>query len=164
MFRKIMQISDVLMYRYFELLTDMQRDEIAKLKADVAAGLRDPMELKMDLGRRIVADFHSEADAQAAHDAFNREVRQGLEPADTETVDLPPQAGTPDKIRLDKLLATLSMAPSVTEASRRIKAGALEVNGTVYRELNLDGRAFANGTSNTLVIRAGKQWKRVRLV
>jgi tyrosyl-tRNA synthetase len=164
MFRKIMQISDVLMYRYFELLTDMQRDEIAKLKADVAAGLRDPMELKMDLGRRIVADFHSEADAQAAHDAFSREVRQGLEPADTETVDLPPQAGTPDKIRLDKLLATLSMAPSVTEASRRIKAGALEVNGTVYRELNLDGRAFANGTSNTLVIRAGKQWKRVRLV
>ena len=163
MFRKIMQISDELMYRYFELLTDVPLNEIEGLKAEIAAGARDPMALKMDLGRRIVADFHSDADAQAAYEAFNREVRQGLEPADTETVDLPPHAGTPDKIRLDKLLATLSMAPSVTEASRRIKAGALEVNGTVYRDLHLDGTAFANSGNNTLVIRAGKQWKRVRL-
>ena len=55
-------------------------------------GRQDPMEVKMELGRRIVADFHSQADADAAYDAFNREVRQGLKPADTETVDLPAEA------------------------------------------------------------------------
>lgn len=163
MFRKIMQISDELMYRYFELLTDLQMAEIGRLKAAVAAGEKDPMELKMDLGRRIVADFHSAGAAAEAHDAFNREVRQGLEPADTETVDLPPQAGTPDKIRLDKLLAVLAMAPSVTEATRRVKAGAVEVNGTVQKDLTFDASPVLDGADRILVIRAGKQWKRIRL-
>jgi tyrosyl-tRNA synthetase len=163
MFRKIMQVSDELMYRYFELLTDLPLNQIEGLKAAVAAGEKDPMEVKMELGRRIVADFHSEEAAQAAHEAFDREVRQGLEPADTETVDLPPQAGTPEKIRLDKLLATLSLAPSVTEASRRIKAGAVEVNGSIHKDLNLNGSALVTDASGTLVVRAGKQWKRVRL-
>ena len=163
MFRKIMQVSDELMYRYFELLTDLPLNQIEGLKAAVAAGEKDPMEVKMELGRRIVADFHSEEAAQAAHEAFDREVRQGLEPADTETVDLPPQAGTPEKIRLDKLLATLSLAPSVTEASRRIKAGAVEVNGSIHKDLNLNGSALVTEASGTLVVRAGKQWKRVRL-
>lgn len=163
MFRKVMSISDELMFRYFELLTDLQVNEIDRLKALVAAGERDPMEIKMDLARRIVEDFHSGAAARDAHEAFEREVRQGLEPADTETVDLPAQAGTPDKIRLDKLLATLSMAPSVTEAARRIKAGALEVNGAIHKELTINGTAPVNGSESLLVIRAGKQWKRIRL-
>ncbi len=163
MFRKIMGISDELMYRYFELLTDIQTDAIAGLKTAVEAGERDPMEVKMDLGRRIVADFHSAAAAQEAHEAFDREVRRGLEPADTETVELPAQAGTVEKIRLDKLLATLSMAPSVTEAARRIKAGALEVNGGVHKDLTLDASALRTGGDGTLVVRAGKQWKRIRL-
>ena len=79
MFRKVMQISDDLMYRYYELLTDASagRDR-ATLRA------AEPMQTKMDLGRRIVADFHSQAEADAAAAAFDREVRQGLEPADTE--------------------------------------------------------------------------------
>jgi tyrosyl-tRNA synthetase len=155
MFRKVMQISDPLMYRYYELLTDLQVEEIAQLRADVAAGRRDPMEVKMELGRRIVADFHSSADAELAHEAFNREVRQGQEPADTETVDLPEQAVSEKGIRLDKLLALLGLAPSVTEAARRIKAGAVEINGSVHKDLLL------NGASGVIVVRAGKQWKRV---
>jgi tyrosyl-tRNA synthetase len=130
-------------------------EEIAQLRADVAAGRRDPMEVKMELGRRIVADFHSSADAEIAHEAFNREVRQGQEPADTETVDLPEQAVSEKGIRLDKLLALLGLAPSVTEAARRIKAGAVEINGSVHKDLLL------NGASGVIVVRAGKQWKRV---
>ena len=92
MFGKVMRLSDDLMYRYYELLTDLQLDEITALRQSVQSGERDPMEVKMALGRRIVADFHSEAEAIAASEAFNREVRQGLEPADTETVDLPAEA------------------------------------------------------------------------
>ena len=57
MFRKVMQISDELMWRYYELLTDVQLPEIEKMKAE-----SHPMEAKKDLARRIVTDFHS-ADA-----------------------------------------------------------------------------------------------------
>ena len=158
MFRKVMQISDELMYRYYELLTDLQMNEIVRLRENVAAGLRDPMEVKMELGRRIVADFHSAEDADSAVDAFNREVRQGLEPADTETVELPPQATSDKGIRVDKLIALVGIADSVTDATRKIKAGAVEINGKVQKELLL------TGARGILVVRVGKKWKRVRVI
>jgi len=157
MFRKVMQIGDELMYRYYELLTDMQGRDIAALRQAVAAGERDPMNAKMDLARRIVADFHSPADAEAAFEAFNREVRQGLEPADTETVDLPGEAKTDKGIRVDKLVAKVGLAPSVSEAARKLKEGAVEVNGERVTELVLMGKP------GVLVIRVGKKWKRVRV-
>ncbi len=98
-----------------------------------------------------------------AREAFDREVRQGLEPADTETVDLPSQALSEKGIRIDKLLAVLGLAPSVSEAVRRIKAGAVEIDGTIVRDLLLPS---GNGTPNadgTMVVRAGKLWKRIRV-
>jgi tyrosyl-tRNA synthetase len=113
------------------------------------------MEAKMELGRRIVADFHSARDADEAVAAFDREVRHGLDPADTETVDLPPQAVTEKGIRVDKLLAAVELADSVSDATRKIKAGAVEINGNMHRDLVLDG------ASGVLVIRVGKKWKRV---
>ena len=155
MFRKVMQISDDLMYRYYELLTDMSLAEIARLRAAIVAGTANPMEAKMDLGRRIVADFHSAQEADEAVAAFDREVRHGLEPADTETVDLPPQVVTDKGIRLDKLIATVNLADSVSDATRKIKAGAVEINGNVHRDLLL------HGAGGVLVIRVGKKWKRV---
>lgn len=157
MFRKVMQISDELMYRYYELVTDLQMHEIARIRENVAAGFSDPMDVKMELGRRIVTDFHSAEDADSAADAFNREVRQGLEPADTETVDLPPQAAGERGIRVDKLIALVGMADSVTDAVRKIKAGAVEINENVQKDLLL------TGARGTLVIRVGKKWKRVRM-
>jgi tyrosyl-tRNA synthetase len=156
MFRKVMQISDELMYRYWELLTDLQMDEIARLRSDVASGAKDPMQVKMELGRRIVADFHSQAEADQAVEAFDREVRQGLEPADTETVELPPLAKTDKGIRVDKLLAAVGLAESVTDATRKIKAGAVEINGNIQKELLL------SPADGTLVVRLGKKWKRVK--
>jgi tyrosyl-tRNA synthetase len=149
MFRKVMQISDDLMYRYYELLTDASTPEIASLRA------QEPMRTKMELGRRIVTDFHSQADADAAVKAFDREVRQGLEPADTETVNLPAAAISDKGIRVDKLLAQTGLADSVTDAARKLKAGAVEINGEIYKELLLTVAA------GILVIRVGKKWKRI---
>ena len=128
MFRKIMQISDDLMYRYYALLTDASTEQIASLRA------QEPMQTKMELGRRIVTDFHSQVDADAALEAFDREVRHGLEPADTETVTLPAAARTDKGIRVDKLLAQTGLADSVTDAARKLKAGAVEINGEIYKE------------------------------
>lgn len=154
-FRKVMQISDELMYRYYELLTDVAMREIEELREAVRQGLKDPMEVKMALARLIVSDFHTQADAEAAYEAFNREVRQGLEPADTETVPLPADAQTPKGIRVDKLLARVGLAASVTEATRKLKEGAVEVNGARVTELLL------TEAPGLLVLRVGKKWKRV---
>ncbi|HXE14746.1 MAG TPA: tyrosine--tRNA ligase, partial [Bryobacteraceae bacterium] len=154
-FRKVMQISDELMYRYYELLTDMPVNEIEQLREQIGQGQRDPMEVKMALARQLAADFHSAADAEAAYDAFNREVRQGLEPADTETVPLPPDVRNDKGIRVDKLLARLQLAPSVTEATRRVKEGAVEINGKRVMDLVL------TNPPALMVVRAGKKWKRV---
>jgi tyrosyl-tRNA synthetase len=151
-----MQISDDLMYRYYELLTDMPMGQIAALRSDVAAGRRDPMEVKMDLGQQLVADYYSAAEADAAREAFDREVRRGLEPADTETVDLPETARTGTGIRIDKLLAAIGLCDSVTDAVRKLKAGAVEINGQIHKDLLL---AAATGL---LVLRVGKKWKRVK--
>jgi tyrosyl-tRNA synthetase len=156
MFRKVMQISDDLMYRYYELLTDLPLSAIAQLGSEISAGAKDPMQVKMELGRRIVADFHTQADADAALEAFDREVRQGLEPADTEMVALPAQAASEKGIRVDKLLATVQLADSVTDATRKIKAGAVEINGQIQKDLLLTDAA------GVLVIRVGKKWKRVK--
>lgn len=155
-FRKTMQISDELMWRYYELLTDMPMAGIAALRQDVAAGRRDPMEVKMDLARQLVADYYSAAEADAAREAFDREVRRGLEPADTETVDLPASARTDKGIRIDKLLAGVGLTDSVTDAVRKLKAGAVEVNGSVQKDLLLPDAA------GLLVLRVGKKWKRVK--
>ncbi len=157
MFRKTMQISDELMYRYYELLTDLPLIDIVRLKGAVTAGEKDPMQLKMDLGRRIVADFHSAAEADGALEAFDREVRQGLEPDDTETVDVPAPVVTDKGIRVDKLLATIGLADSVTDATRKLKAGAVEVNGLIHKDLLLAG------AKGTVVLRLGKKWKRVKV-
>jgi tyrosyl-tRNA synthetase len=157
MFRKIMQISDDLMYRYYELLTDLPMSDISQLRDDIAAGRQDPMNAKMSLARLIVADFHSQEQADAAHEAFNREVRQGLEPSDTETVNVPGSAVTEKGIRIDKLIAGAGLADSVSDAVRKIKSGAVEIDGTIQSEL------LFTEPKPLLVVRVGKKWKRVRV-
>ncbi len=156
MFRKVMQISDELMYRYYELLTDLTLEEIGALRARVASGALHPMEAKIALGKRIVADFHSaEAAAQAAEE-FNRVVRKKELPADIPTVALPEGVATAAGIRVDKLLAKTGLAESVSDAQRKVKAGAVEINGERVTELTIPAR------SGEWLVHAGKQWRKVR--
>jgi tyrosyl-tRNA synthetase len=155
MFRKLMSISDDLMYRYYELLTDLSLADIAKLRASIAAGQKHPMQAKMELARIIVTDFHSQADAERAAEEFNRVVRRHEAPSDLETVALPEGVRSAAGIRLDKLLAKTGLAESVTDAVRKIKAGAVEINGEKAGELALPE------VPGELLIQVGKKWKRV---
>jgi tyrosyl-tRNA synthetase len=145
MFQKIMRISDTLMWRYWELLTDVSLTGIAAMKS------REPMEVKMDLAGIIVEDFHSQAEAKQAKEDFNREVRQGSEPADIETMEY----GSAGEIRVPQMLAALGLAPTRTEAERLVKAGAVEIDGA--RSIDLKWAAAAG----THTIRAGKKWKKI---
>jgi tyrosyl-tRNA synthetase len=71
-------------------------------------------------------------------------------------VDLPGAARTERGIRVDKLLAAVGLAESVTEAVRKLKAGAVEINGEIYKDL------LFPDVKSVLVVRLGKKWKRVR--
>jgi tyrosyl-tRNA synthetase len=146
MFRKVMGISDALMWRYWELLTDKSVPEIAAMKS------QEPMQVKMRLAREIVADFHSSEAADQAQADFDREVREGAEPADIETVTLPNGTGN----SLAKILLGLDLVDSRTDAERKIKAGAVEINGQKYTNLTI-------AISGETVVRVGKKWKRVKV-
>jgi tyrosyl-tRNA synthetase len=152
MFRKVMQIGDELMFRYYELLTDKSMAEIAAIRAEM-----HPMEAKLALARLIVTDFHSAADALRAAEVFNAVVRRREVPADIPTVPLPEGVRAANGIRLDKLLAKIGLADSVSDAARKIKAGAVEINGEKVRDLALASPAAE------LVIQAGKNWRKVTL-
>jgi tyrosyl-tRNA synthetase len=127
MFRKIMGVSDGLMWRYWELLTDLSLADIGALKQ------REPMAVKMELAGRIVADFHSVADARQAQEDFNREVRQGAEPEDIQTTPnswYEPALGT----NVSKALYGSGLVQSRTEADRLRKSGAVHIDGVPCTE------------------------------
>jgi tyrosyl-tRNA synthetase len=150
MFRKVMQVSDDLMWRYYLLLTTASESEIAVLRA-----AERPMEAKIALGKRIVADFHSAAEAERAAAEFDRVVRRKELPTEIETAPMPEGVQAANGLRVDKLLARIGLAESVTDAVRKIKAGAVEINGERIKDLALPDPA------TEMVIQVGKQWRRV---
>src|SRR5438477_7154013 len=103
-FGKAMKISDELMFRYYELLTDIPLKEVQAVREEIASGKRHPMEVKADLGVRIVTDYHGEAAAEGAREEFNRVFRKRQNPEDIETKKI---AITEAPIRLTRLLPTL---------------------------------------------------------
>ena len=135
MFRKVMQIGDGLMFRYYELLTDTSMSEIAAMQERIARGEMHPMDAKIELGKLIVADFHSVTDAAAAAEEFNRVVRHKEVPADIPAVAVPEEARAPAGLHVDKLIARIGLADSVTDASRKRKAGAIEIDGQKVADL-----------------------------
>ena len=116
MFNKLMSIGDELMPRYWELLTDKSLSEIAAMKT------QHPREVKINLGKSIVTDFHSAADAEHAASEWLRVVSGGEVPADLQSVEA---AGA---LRLDKALTKTNLASSGSDAQRRIKEGAVDIN------------------------------------
>jgi tyrosyl-tRNA synthetase len=155
MFRKVMQISDSLMFRYYELLTDASMSEIATMQERIARGELHPMTAKIELGKLIVADFHSPADAAAAAEKFNREVRQKEVPADIPSVPMPEGVVSEKGIHIDKLIARIGLADSVSDAKRKREAGAIEINGQRVTDL------ISPLVGSELLIQVGKGWRRV---
>ena len=140
---KIMSISDEMMWRYYELLTDVRVDEIAKMKQDATSGKAHPMQLKKDLARTIVADFHSADAAVKAGENWAKqfqkdEVPEGIEEVAVNINGLLASDGggvreilEPGqyRIRLDRLLAQIGLADSVSDAVRKIKQNSVKLNG-----------------------------------
>ncbi len=124
MFGKLMSISDELMWKYYELLTDMSVKEIEAVKVE-----GNPMRAKMDLARRIIADFHSKADAAAAQLHFDSVIRNKEVPD-----EMPQHRGGVEPILLSRLMADVSLAASRNEARRLIHQGAVSIDGDKVAE------------------------------
>jgi tyrosyl-tRNA synthetase len=150
MYGKIMSISDDMMWRYYELLTDVRVDAIARMKSDAASGKAHPMALKKELARSIVADFHSADVAARAGEDWARQFQEDGVPEDVQEVRVPfmdllaphhaEAAGErvgeilesgQFPVKLDKLLVRVGLAASVTDAVRKIKQNAVRHNGKV---------------------------------
>jgi tyrosyl-tRNA synthetase len=123
MFGKLMSISDELMWRYYLLLTDATTAEVETMRRKTVGGALHPKQAKVDLAKRIVADFHSAADAGVAAEAFESRFARGELSADS----LPEVAVKVDgSIGLAKLVAETGLATSSSEATRKIQQGGGE--------------------------------------
>ena len=135
-FGKIMSISDDLMWKYWELATDVSMKDIAAMKG------RHPKEVKEDLAATIITQYHGAAAASTAREHFRSVFGQKEIPTDIETKELPVNA-TP--VKLTKFLASLGLAPSVTEAQRLIESGAVHLNDQRVTNVKAEFDASAPG-------------------
>jgi tyrosyl-tRNA synthetase len=149
MYGKIMSISDEMMWRYYELLTDVQVADISKMKLE-----SHPMQAKKELARRIVADFHSTEAAGKAGEDWAKQFQKDEVPEDIEetAVEAPE-----NRLRIDKLLARVRLAESVSEAGRMVKQGAVRVDGSTVSDPT---KVLDLSTKPTLQV--GRRIKRVR--
>ncbi len=161
MFGKVMSISDELMWRYYELLTDVTTAQIQELKQQVARGDAHPMKVKQELGKIIVKDFHSPEAAEHAAENWSKQFQKKEVPDELEEVHLRASDigldGGAKQVRLDRLLHKAGLAESATDAGRKIKAGAVKVDSEVVSSPHL----AVSGMPASWVVRVGKKMKRV---
>ena len=161
MYGKVMSISDEMMWRYYELLTDVRAEQIAAMKSDAASGKAHPMTLKKELARSIVADFHSAEAATRAAEDWAKQFQKDQVPEEVETESLifaefANREG--NGVRLAKILVRIGFAASTSEADRKIKEGAVSVDGVKTAAPIIKASA---GT--TMMVRLGRRIKKVAL-
>src|SRR6202158_403136 len=155
MFGKIMSIPDALMWSYYELVTDRMPEEIAKIKSEVESGATHPMKAKTRLAQEVIAGFYNEEAAAKAAESFQRVFSDRQVPEEVEEILLEPKAfeltakfrtgprsGTEMHItgvsttleKWSRLLASLLLTGSTSEAERLIKQGGFEIDGQLVRD------------------------------
>jgi tyrosyl-tRNA synthetase len=167
-FGKVMSISDDLMWRYYELLTDVTTREIDELKQAVVKGQAHPMKLKQELALRIVRDFHGHEAAVHAAEDWAKMFQKDETPVDLPLVSVKfeevaaPNAGSSSdgsvQVRLDKLLAAAGLATSVSDGSRKVKQNAVKLDGELKNDLVASVKLGSEFT-----LRAGKKMVRVSI-
>jgi tyrosyl-tRNA synthetase len=156
MYGKIMSISDEMMWRYYELLTDVQVPDIEKMRREA-----HPMQAKKDLAQRIVRDFHSAEAAQKAAEDWAKQFQKDEVPAEVEQIGVSAEevGGSVDEqgrnlIRLDRLLVKCRLAESATDGARKIKQGSVRIENEVVKDPRV---VLTSPLPLRLTLRVGKQ-------
>ena len=151
MFGKLMSISDELMWRYYELLTDRTAGDISALKDDVAAGRVHPKQAKVGLARLVVGDFHGEPAAREASEMFEARFSRG-----EIAVEALPQvvlAVEGESVALTKVMVGAGLAASASEATRKIQQGGVRID----RDRVTDGRHRLVARQAPIVLEVGRR-------
>jgi tyrosyl-tRNA synthetase len=130
-------------------LTDLTVDDIMRLRASAESGERNPRDLKVELAKRIIADFHSQTAADAAEDEFNRVFKRKEVPDELEE-----RAVAAQTWKLPRLLVETGLAPSMAEARRLIEQGGVRLNGERVTRSETDVEVDA---TKSLLIQVGKR-------
>ena len=147
MFGKVMSISDELMWKYYELLTDLSPTAISNLRSEISNG-KNPRDTKVNLAKLIIADFHSQAAANAAEEEFVKRFVQKEVPDEIEEKAV--LAGT---YALAQLLADTGLAASKGEARRLIEQGGVKINGEKASAANAEIAIDSDG----VLVQVGKR-------
>jgi tyrosyl-tRNA synthetase len=146
---KVMSISDSLMFRYWELLTEIPPADIQRMKKEVESGELHPMTAKGNLAKQLVEDFHGTKASIQAAEHFARVHQRGELPEAMPELTFPRGR---DSMGLVDALVRCGLAPSKTEARRLVKAGAVSINGEKITEVT----ASIPGHLSEFVLRCGK--------
>lgn len=148
MFGKIMSISDDLMWRYYDLLSFKPIEEIEAFKQQIADGA-NPRDVKIELAKEIIARFHDQAAADAAHQEFINRFQKGAMPDEMPELTVETTDGA---IAIANLLKEAGLVASTSEAMRMIKQGAAKIDGEKVADNKVQ---VASGT--TAVYQVGKR-------
>jgi tyrosyl-tRNA synthetase len=144
MFAKVLSISDVLMWRWYTLLSFMSMADIEALKKEVAAG-RNPKDAKVMLAKEITARFHNAAAADAAEQDFINRSKGGV-PDEIDEITL---SGAP--LGITQIIKQAGLAASSGEAGRLIEGGGVRIDSSVVSDKGLKLQA------GTYIVQIGKR-------
>ena len=148
MYGKLMSIPDNLIYRYYELLTDISNVELEEIKATLLNNSANPRDLKMKLAKTIVKQYHGEAEAQKAEDEF---------------INVVQKKGVPDDVKEEKaqegelitdIALRLGFISSKGEAKRLIQGGGMKLDGEKVSDVQAK---LSFGNKDAVVLQAGKR-------
>lgn len=133
MYGKVMSIPDDLIIRYFELATEVSKEEIKKIENEMKNGTLNPRDAKARLAREIVKIYHGEEASLKAEEEFNKIFKYKELPDEILEITI-----SEPKIWIVKLLTEVGAAKSNSEAKRLISQGAVEIDGKKIEDTNLD--------------------------
>jgi len=148
-FGKILSISDELMFRYYELLSDLSMQEIGQLRQDMEAGKIHPKAVKVQLAKELVARFHDQDAADAAERNFEQVFKKHELPEDLPEKELVVEAET---IWLPKLMQEAGLVKSTSDGRRMVKQNAVSVDGQKVTDIDTDISA-----KGTVLLQVGKR-------
>ena len=149
MFGKLMSISDNLMWKYYELLTEIPLDKISEMKTGIAKQKIHPMDVKKNLAMNIVTQYYDENTAKQARDEFEKVFSKGNLPDDMPEYSL---NKNDTELNFLKILTETKMASSGGEVRRLIKQGAVSINGEKISDITTPVPQ-----KNEFVIKIGKR-------
>jgi tyrosyl-tRNA synthetase len=148
MFGKVMSISDDLMWRYYELLSFRPKAEIDELKAQVQQGA-NPRDCKIELAKELIARFHTEQDAEAAHNDFIQRFQKNQIPDEMPVFDF---TVNEEGLKIANVLKDANLTSSTSDAMRMIKQGAVKLDGEKVSDTK-----FSFTSEQEVVLQVGKR-------